>query len=57
MGVSNGGWFGEGSVLKGGHWRFDAVALRASTIALVPRATFEWLLGSSFAFNRFLSTS
>jgi CRP/FNR family cyclic AMP-dependent transcriptional regulator len=54
MGVSNGGWFGEGSVLKGGRWPYDAIALRACTIALVPRATFEWLLGSSLAFNRFL---
>ncbi len=30
------------------------VALRNSRIALVPRATFAWLLDSSIAFNRFL---
>lgn len=53
-GVPAGGWFGEGSLLKADPWKYDAVALRPSQVALVPRATFAWLLDSSIAFNRFL---
>lgn len=53
-GVPPGGWFGEGSLLKSDPWKYDAVALRPSRIACVPRATFAWLLESSLAFNRFL---
>ena len=53
-GVPAGGWFGEGSLLKTEARRYDAVALRASRIALVPRRTFEWLLNTSLPFNRFL---
>jgi CRP/FNR family transcriptional regulator, cyclic AMP receptor protein len=48
------GWFGEGSMLKTESRRYDVVALRASRVALVPRAAFERLLDSSIAFNRFL---
>jgi CRP-like cAMP-binding protein len=53
-GVPAGGWFGEGSLLKDEPRRYDAVALRATRIALMPRATFVRLLDSSIAFNRFL---
>ena len=53
-GVPAGGWFGEGALLKSDPWKYDAVALRPSLIACVPRATFLWLLDSSIAFNRFL---
>lgn len=53
-GVPPGGWFGEGSLLKTDPWKYDAVALRQSQVALMPRATFAWLLDSSIAFNRFL---
>ena len=53
-GVPPGGWFGEGSLLKTDPWKYDAVALRPSQVALVPRAAFAWLLDSSIAFNRFL---
>ena len=53
-GVAAGGWFGEGSLLKTESRRYDAVALRDSRVALMPRATFTWLLGSSISFNRFL---
>ena len=53
-GVPAGGWFGEGSLLKPDPWKYDAVALRPSQIATLPRATFAWLLDSSIAFNRFL---
>lgn len=53
-GLPAGAWFGEGSLLKDEPRRYDAVALRDSRIALMPRATFEWLLDTSIAFNRFL---
>lgn len=53
-GIGTGGWFGEGSLLKDEPRRYDIVALRASTIAYMPRATFLALLDSSVAFNRFL---
>jgi CRP/FNR family transcriptional regulator, cyclic AMP receptor protein len=53
-GMPEGSWFGEGSLLKTEARRYDAVALRDSRIARMPRATFEWLLGASIPFNRFL---
>jgi CRP-like cAMP-binding protein len=53
-GVPAGGWFGEGSLLRSEPRRYDAVALRDSRIALMPRATFTRLLDSSIGFNRFL---
>jgi len=55
MGITaGGGWFGEATLLRGGRWPFDVIASQATTLGLLPRATFEWLLGSSIAFNRFL---
>lgn len=53
-GIAAGGWFGEGSLLRTEARRYDAVALRDSKVAMMPRATFTWLLGSSISFNRFL---
>ena len=53
-GIAPGGWFGEGSMLKDEPRRYDAVALRDSRIACLPRATFQWLLDTSIAFNRYL---
>lgn len=53
-GVPAGGWFGEGSLLRTEPRRYDAVALRDSRVALMPRATFYHLLDSSIGFNRFL---
>ncbi len=53
-GVAPGGWFGEGSMLKDEPRRYDGVALRDSRIAYLPRATFQWLLDTSIAFNRHL---
>lgn len=53
-GVPAGGWFGEGSLLKHDPRRYDATALRASRIARLPRATFEWLLDTSIPFNRYV---
>ena len=53
-GLPAGAWFGEGSLLKDEPRKYDVVALRDSRVALMPRATFDWLLDSSIAFNRFL---
>jgi len=52
--VASGGWFGEGTLIKHGHWQYDAVALRDCRIALMPRETFEWLRASSLPFNHHL---
>jgi len=54
IGVSAGGWFGEGSVLKNEPRPYEVVALRDSRMAFMPRATFDWLVASSLPFNRFL---
>lgn len=53
-GVTAGGWFGEGSLLKTEPRRYDAVALRGTRIARMPRTTFQWLRKNSIAFNEFL---
>ena len=53
-GVTSGGWFGEGSLLKDKIRKYDVVTLRDSRIAYMPRATFEWLLDIDIGFNRFL---
>jgi CRP/FNR family cyclic AMP-dependent transcriptional regulator len=53
-GVTSGGWFGEGSLLKDRFRKYDVVTLRESRIAYMPRATFEWLLDTDIGFNRFL---
>jgi CRP/FNR family transcriptional regulator, cyclic AMP receptor protein len=49
-----GSWFGEGTLIKGGCWGYDAVAIRRTQVALLPAATFRWLRDSSLAFNHFL---
>jgi CRP/FNR family transcriptional regulator, cyclic AMP receptor protein len=54
IGVTTGGWFGEGALLKNERRLYDAITLRPSDIAYVPRSTFRLLLESSVAFNRFL---
>ncbi|MFC5477552.1 Crp/Fnr family transcriptional regulator [Massilia suwonensis] len=53
-GVTAGGWFGEGSLLKDEFRKYDVMALRDTRVARMPRATFEWLLEGSLPFNRFL---
>jgi CRP-like cAMP-binding protein len=53
-GVTAGGWFGEGSILKGEARRYDMVALRDTRLALMDRNTFFWLFENSVAFNKFL---
>lgn len=51
-GISAGGWFGEGSLLKAEPRRYDVMALRDTRVAFMSRATFLWLLDHSIAFNR-----
>jgi CRP/FNR family transcriptional regulator, cyclic AMP receptor protein len=53
-GVTAGGWAGEGSLLKPGRWRYDGIAARDTRAACVPRHTFERLVSTNIAFNRFL---
>jgi CRP/FNR family cyclic AMP-dependent transcriptional regulator len=54
IGTAPGGWFGEGTLIKRGRWQYDAVALRDTRLALIPRETFEWLRASSLPFNHYL---
>lgn len=54
IGVSSGGWLGEGSLLKREHRPYEVVTLRDSWIALLPLRTFEWLYQTSLPFNHFL---
>jgi CRP/FNR family cyclic AMP-dependent transcriptional regulator len=54
IGVSTGGWLGEGSLLKRERRPYEVVALRESWIALVPLETFGWLFETSLPFNHFL---
>jgi len=54
MGVTAGGWFGEGSLLKRERRKYDVIALRESIILRMPEATFNWLLDRSIPFNRYL---
>ncbi len=53
-GAGDGGWFGEGSVLKDEARKYDIVALRETHMLMMPRATFMWLFDNSPGFNRFL---
>lgn len=51
---STGCWFGEGTLLKHEAWPYDAVTVTDTVVAFLPISTFDWLLESSFKFNRFL---
>ena len=53
-GLRAGGWFGEGTILKGEPRLYDLMALRETRLALMSRATFHWLFEHSVGFNRFL---
>lgn len=53
-GLPPGGWFGEGTVLKGEIYRYNIQALRRSVVAGLPAETFLWLLDHSIGFNRFV---
>lgn len=53
-GLSPGGWFGEGTLIKLESYRYNVQALRNSLVAGMPTATFQWLLDHSIGFNRFV---
>jgi len=53
-GLREGGWFGEGTLLKNEPRQYDLVALRDTTMAFMNNATFFWLFEHSAAFNRYL---
>lgn len=53
-GLAPGGWFGEGSLIKDKFWKYDAIAIRHSRVAGLPKAEFMHLLETSIPFNRFL---
>ena len=54
-GISSSGWVGEGSVIKNEPRRYDVVALRDTSIALLNGRTFRWLMDNSPPFNKFLA--
>ncbi len=53
-GIPPGGWFGEGTLLKGEAYRYNIEALRRSTVAGLPSDMFHRLLDRSIPFNRFV---
>ena len=53
-GLTAGGWFGEGTVMKREPYRYNVQALRTSLVAGLPVDTFHWLLDHSIGFNRFV---
>jgi len=55
-GLTSGGWFGEGSVIKNERRQYDIVALRRTEVACMSGPTFRWLFENSTGFNRFLVT-
>lgn len=54
LGVPAGEWFGEGSVLRGEHWRYDVVAMRDTTLIGLPLEQFQTLYRHNLAFNHYL---
>ena len=53
-GLTAGGWFGDGTVMKREPYRYNVQALRKSLVAGLPVDTFHWLLDHSIGFNRFV---
>ena len=53
-GLTAGGWFGEGTVMKREPYRYNVQALRKSLVAGLPVDTFHWLLDHTIGFNRFV---
>ncbi len=53
-GLSAGGWFGEGTVIKREPYRYNVQALRPSVVAGLPIDSFHQLLEQSIRFNRFV---
>lgn len=55
LGIPGGEWFGEGSVMKQGPRRYDAIALRDSELLCLPRGQFEDLRQNHLPFARALN--
>jgi CRP-like cAMP-binding protein len=55
--VSDGAWFGEGTLIKRESWQYDAIAIRATQVVLLPAVVFHWLRDTSVAFNHFLQSA
>jgi CRP/FNR family transcriptional regulator, cyclic AMP receptor protein len=53
-GLAPGVWFGEGALLKRTIHDHDVVALRHSTLALVPASSFHWLLDNCPSMSRYV---
>ncbi len=52
--LAAGGWFGEGTLIKRGHWQYDGRALSDCQVALMPLDCFEQLRQTSLPFNHYL---
>lgn len=50
-----GTWFGEGTLMKRAPWGYDAISRKEGILALVPAATFHWLMDVSLPFNQFVA--
>jgi CRP/FNR family cyclic AMP-dependent transcriptional regulator len=53
-GLAPGAWFGEGLLLKHAAYHHDVIALRRTRLALVPAASFYWLLDNCPPLNRYV---
>jgi CRP/FNR family transcriptional regulator, cyclic AMP receptor protein len=54
IGIATGGWFGEGTLLKGERRKYDIVALRDTRLTLMPAALFLWLIDDSHPFAKWV---
>jgi CRP-like cAMP-binding protein len=53
-GLSRGGWFGEGTMIKREPYRYNVQALRKSLVAGLSMEMFHRLLDQSLGFNQFI---
>ena len=53
-GIPDGGWIGEGALIKRESRRYDILAMRSSRVIHVPGPTFRWLLDWSIDFNHYI---
>jgi CRP/FNR family transcriptional regulator, cyclic AMP receptor protein len=54
IGIRSGGWFGEGAILKDEPRKYDIVAIQDTRLAMLNKATFDWLHSHSWGFRHFL---
>lgn len=52
--LSEGSWFGEGTLLKNEPLRYEAFVKKDCHVACIPRSTFIWLYENSIGFNHAL---